>query len=221
VGYRLPIASAASIAQGGAALAVAFKTRDAKIKGLALPSALSAFMGITEPAIFGVNLRFFKPFIAGCIGGGLGALVCALTSLAASGTGVTGIFGILLCLAQPVQYAIMFTVAAVFPFAFSFVLYKDESKAAEQAQELLIEGMPARFEMRFADESRASAGCGRTVRWEPVDEVHNVRIVGDVSSVEVFVNDGTLVFSTRIYPESYGVLVDAPGANVNYHALNI
>ena len=133
VTYWLPIASAANIAQGGAALAVAFKTRDAKIKGLALPSALSAFMGITEPAIFGVNLRFFKPFIAGCIGGGCGALVCALTSLAASGTGVTGIFGILLCLAQPVQYAIMFAVAALVSFAVSFVLYKDEPKASEQA----------------------------------------------------------------------------------------
>lgn len=133
VTYWLPIASAANIAQGGAALAVAFKTRDAKIKGLALPSALSAFMGITEPAIFGVNLRFFKPFIAGCIGGGCGALVCALTSLAASGTGVTGIFGILLCLAQPVQYAIMFAVAALVSFAVSFVLYKDESKTSEQA----------------------------------------------------------------------------------------
>ena len=133
VTYWLPIASAANIAQGGAALAVAFKTRDAKIKGLALPSALSAFMGITEPAIFGVNLRFFKPFIAGCIGGGCGALVCALTSLAASGTGVTGIFGILLRLSQPVQYAIMFAVAALVSFGVSFVLYKDEPKASEQA----------------------------------------------------------------------------------------
>lgn len=81
--------------------------------------------------------------------------------------------------------------------------------------------LPARFEMRFADESRASAGCGRTVRWEPIDEVRNVRIVGDVSSVEVFVNDGALVFSTRIYPEAYGVSVDAAGASVNYHALSI
>ena len=81
--------------------------------------------------------------------------------------------------------------------------------------------LPARFEMRFTDEGRASAGCGRTVRWEPVDEVRNVRIVGDVSSVEVFVNDGALVFSTRIYPEAYGVTVDAPGASVNCHTLNI
>ncbi|AEB06469.1 PTS system, glucose-like IIB subunint [Coriobacterium glomerans PW2] len=135
VTHWLPIASAANIAQGGAALAVALKTRSAKIRGLALPSALSAFMGITEPAIFGVNLRFVKPFIAGCIGGGAGALVCALTSLAASGTGVTGIFGILLCLAQPVQYAIMFLVALAVSFAISFALYRDEttSKSSENA----------------------------------------------------------------------------------------
>ena len=81
--------------------------------------------------------------------------------------------------------------------------------------------LPTRFEMRFTDEGRTSAGCGRTVRWEPVDEVRNVRIVGDASSVEVFVNDGALVFSTRIYPEAYGVTVDAPGASVTYHTLNI
>lgn len=81
--------------------------------------------------------------------------------------------------------------------------------------------LPSRFEMRFVDEGRASAGCGRTVRWEPVDEVRNVCIVGDVSSVEVFVNDGALVFSTRIYPDTYGVTVDAPGASVTYHTLNI
>ena len=81
--------------------------------------------------------------------------------------------------------------------------------------------LPPRFEMRFTDEGRASAGCCRTVRWESVDEVRNVRIVGDASSVEVFVNDGALVFSTRISPEAYGVTVDAPGASVTYHALTI
>ena len=49
----------------------------------------------------------------------------------------------------------------------------------------------------------------------------NVRIVGDASSVEVFVNDAALVFSTRIYPEAYGVTVDASGVSVTYHTLNI
>lgn len=125
VTFWLPIASAANIAQGGACLAVALKTRNAKIKGLAAPSALSAFMGITEPAIFGVNLRFVKPFVAGCAGAAVGAFICSITHLAATGTGVTGIFGILLCLNQPLQYLIMFAASALVSFGISFVLYRD------------------------------------------------------------------------------------------------
>lgn len=128
VTYWLPLASAANVAQGAAALAVAVKSKDQKIKSLALPSSLSAFMGITEPAIFGVNLRFFKPFIAGCIGGGCGALYASLIHLGAKGTGVTGIFGILLCLNQPLQYVIEMAISVGVAFAVSFVLYKDEKK---------------------------------------------------------------------------------------------
>ena len=118
VTYWLPLASAANIAQGGAALAVALKTKDQKIKSMAVPSALSACMGITEPAIFGVNLRFGKPFVMGCIGGAVGALFASVTGLGATGTGVTGIFGILLCLNNPVSYILMFVIA----FGVAFVL---------------------------------------------------------------------------------------------------
>ena len=118
VTYWLPLASAANIAQGGAALAVALKTKDQKIKSMAVPSALSACMGITEPAIFGVNLRFGKPFVMGCIGGAFGALFASVTGLGATGTGVTGIFGILLCLNNPVSYILMFVIA----FGVAFVL---------------------------------------------------------------------------------------------------
>lgn len=134
VTYWLPLASAANIGQAGAALAVAIKTRDVKIRSLALPSSLSAFMGITEPAIFGVNLRFFKPFVAGCIGGGLGAMFASIVGLAASGTGVTGIFGILLCLSQPVQYIIMFAIAGLVSFGISFMLYRDPEDAPAASQ---------------------------------------------------------------------------------------
>lgn len=135
VTYWLPLASAANIGQAGAALAVALKTKDVKVRSVALPASLSAFMGITEPAIFGVNLRFFKPFVAGCIGGGLGAMFASIVGLAASGTGVTGIFGILLCLSQPVQYIVMFAISAVVSFAVSFILYKDpEAETAQPAQ---------------------------------------------------------------------------------------
>ncbi len=133
VTYWLPLASAANVAQGAAALAVGIKSKDQKIKSLALPSSLSAFMGITEPAIFGVNLRFFKPFIAGCIGGGCGALYASLVHLGAKGTGVTGIFGILLCLNQPLQYLIEMVIAVGVAFVISFLIYKDaEPKAATE-----------------------------------------------------------------------------------------
>ena len=129
VTYWLPLASAANIAQGAAALAAALKSKDKKVKSLALPSSLSAFMGITEPAIFGVNLRFFKPFIAGCIGGGCGALYASIVHLGAKGTGVTGIFGILLCLDEPVQYIIEMIIAVGVAFVISFLLYKDQKPA--------------------------------------------------------------------------------------------
>ena len=156
VTYWLPLASAANIAQGAAALAVALKSKDKKIKSLALPSSLSAFMGITEPAIFGVNLRFFKPFIAGCIGGGCGALYASIVHLGAKGTGVTGIFGILLCLDSPVQYIIEMLIAVGVAFAISFVLYKDQApQAAAEGTDGAQAAIPAAGEGDAAEETEA------------------------------------------------------------------
>jgi PTS system sucrose-specific IIC component len=136
VTYWLPLASAANIAQGGATLAVALKTKDQKIKSMAVPSALSACMGITEPAIFGVNLRFGKPFVMGCVGGAVGALFASVTGLGATGTGVTGIFGILLCLNNPVSYILMFVIAFGAAFVLTWLFgYKDmagENKTVEK-----------------------------------------------------------------------------------------
>lgn len=131
--YWLPLASAANVAQGGAALAVALRTRNKKLKSMALPASLSAFMGITEPAIFGVNLRFFRPFIAGSIGGACGALYASIVGLGATGTGVTGIFGILLHLHHPIQYIITIAIATGVAFVISwfFGLPKEEQQPEE------------------------------------------------------------------------------------------
>ena len=136
VTYWLPIASAANIAQGGACLAVALKTKSEKTKALAIPSGISCLLGITEPAIFGVNLPKLKPFLCGMAGAAVGAFICSMTQLAATGTGVTGIFGILLCINQPVQYIIMFVASFGVAFAGTWVLYSDEpdkQKAAKAA----------------------------------------------------------------------------------------
>ena len=126
----LPLASAANVAQGGAALAVALKTRDARIRSMALPSALSACMGITEPAIFGVNLRYFKPFLGGLVGGACGAWYASIAGLGATGTGVTGIFGILLHLHMPLQYLLMMGISFGVSFAVTWVLWSPEEVTA-------------------------------------------------------------------------------------------
>ncbi|WP_181347610.1 sucrose-specific PTS transporter subunit IIBC [Thalassobacillus sp. CUG 92003] len=93
-----PIITASIAAQGGAALAVGLKTKSKQLKALSLPSALSAFLGITEPAIFGVNLRYMKPFVMGLIGGGIGGFFASLVGLKATGMAITVIPGSLLYL---------------------------------------------------------------------------------------------------------------------------
>ena len=208
VTYWLPLASAANVAQGAAALAVGIKSKDQKIKSLALPSSLSAFMGITEPAIFGVNLRFFKPFIAGCIGGGCGALYASLVHLGAKGTGVTGIFGILLCLNQPLQYVIEMAIAVGVAFVVSFIIYKDkkveapaentteetaaietEETAAEDAAEVNEEVLTSTVNgtvvalSEVKDDTFASEMLGTTVAVEPADGVIKAPCDGEISSI--------------------------------------
>lgn len=132
--YWLPIASAANVAQGGACLAVAVKSRKAKVKSVAFPSALSCMLGITEPAIFGVNIRYMKPFVFGSIGGAVGACIASIMRLGASATGVTGLFAILLHLHAPVKYIIVIGAAAATAFVLTwFFGYKEkvEEPAAE------------------------------------------------------------------------------------------
>ena len=134
--FWLPLASAANLAQGGAALAVALKTKDKKVKAMAVPSALSACMGITEPAIFGVNLRFGKPFVMACIGGACGALFASITGLGATGTGVTGIFGVLLCLNQPLVYLGMMAISLGVSFVLTWMFgYHNEAKEGKSLPE--------------------------------------------------------------------------------------
>ena len=130
VNIWMPIASAANFAQGAACLAVGLKARNYKTKSISIPSALSAALGITEPAIFGVNLRFFRPFICGAAGGACGALYASIVGLGATGTGVTGIFGLLLCLNDPLNYIIMFLISAGVAFALTWMFgYKDKDLA--------------------------------------------------------------------------------------------
>ena len=121
----MPIATAANVAQGAAALAVAFKTKQQKLKSMALPASLSAFLGITEPAIFGVNLRFMKPLVAGMIGGACGAAVASVMNVYATANGVTGVFGFLITTESFLGYLLTFVIASAVAFGVSWFVWKD------------------------------------------------------------------------------------------------
>lgn len=114
-----PVGSCGIVAQAGAAMAVAVKSKSAKMKSLAFPSSVSALLGITEPAIFGVNLRMVNPFVWGCVGGGIGGWLAALLNLRGTGMSVTGIPGMLLYLNDQLPLYIFVNAAA---FAVAFVL---------------------------------------------------------------------------------------------------
>ncbi len=226
VTYWLPLASAANVAQGAAALAVAVKSRDRKVKALALPSSLSAFMGITEPAIFGVNLRFFKPFIAGCIGGGCGALYASIVHLGAKGTGVTGIFGILLCLEQPVQYLIEMAIAVSVAFVVSFILYKD--KKEEPANPPTAEPVTEKETAAVVEESGLEESLGSPVSGTmiPVEKISDATFAQEILGTTIAVEpvegilrapcDGTIL---SIYDTGHAVcMTTASGAELLIHA---
>ncbi|MBE6047232.1 MAG: PTS sugar transporter subunit IIA [Clostridium sp.] len=119
--------SGAIVAQGAATIAVALKTKDKKKRSLYLSSAVPAFLGITEPAIFGVNFRFIKPFVYGCVGGAVAGLFSGIIKLAGSGMGVTAIPGILLYLnTNIVGYFIACAIGFAVSFALTYFLFTPE-----------------------------------------------------------------------------------------------
>lgn len=127
----MPIASAANFAQGAACLAVGLKARNYKTKSISIPSALSAALGITEPAIFGVNLRFMKPLVCGMAGGAVGALLGSIFHIGATSYGVTGIPGFLTTLDYSAQYAIMLAVSFAVAFALTWFTWKEDPEDAK------------------------------------------------------------------------------------------
>jgi PTS system sucrose-specific IIC component len=114
------------VAQGSAALAVAFKTKDKKKRSLYISSAIPAFLGITEPAIFGVNLRFIKPFVFGCTGGAAGGMVAAMLKLAGTGMGITALPGMLLYVNSLPSYILINGIAIAVAFCLTYFFFKPE-----------------------------------------------------------------------------------------------
>ena len=117
--FIFPIAAMSNIAQGAACLGVAFTMKDAKVRGLAIPSGVSALLGITEPAMFGVNLRYRHAFISAMIGSGLASAFIAAFNVKAIALGAAGFLGV--ASIKPDSLA-MYSIGMVISFAIAFFL---------------------------------------------------------------------------------------------------
>ena len=218
----MPIASAANFAQFGACLAVALKVHNQKTKSVALPSSLSASLGITEPAIFGINFRFMKPFLCGMVGGAVGALFGALFGLGAPVYGVTGIPAIPAVNNVPL-YLVELLIASGIAFALTWIIWKEdkpeEKKAAAPAEEPTAEPMPSVV--------RCTAGellqpCkGKVIAREEIpDETFATGILGDgigvvpEDDVVLAPFDGTV---TSVFDTKHAITLEKNGMEVLIH----
>lgn len=129
--FIFPIAAMSNIAQGGAALAVGFATKDIKTKGIAIPSGVTALLGITEPAMFGVNLKLRYPFIAAIIASAISSAFITLFNVKASALGAAGLPGIISIRNGDVTpYIIGMLISFVVAFTLTLILAKRANKKA-------------------------------------------------------------------------------------------
>ncbi|MDO4666757.1 MAG: sucrose-specific PTS transporter subunit IIBC [Streptococcus sp.] len=165
------IITAAMTAQAGATLAVGVKTKSKKVKALAFPATISALLGITEPAIFGINLRYVKPFVLALGAGAVGGWLASILNLAGTGFGITIIPGTLLYLnGQLLQYLFMVVFVMGLSFALTYAFgYKDEEPVAETTSE--IEKTPvAENSVTLSDETLVSPIVGEAVAITSVND---------------------------------------------------
>ena len=123
--FIFPIAAMSNIAQGAACLGVALALKDAKVRGLAVPSGISALLGITEPAMFGVNLRYRQAFIAAMIGSGLASAFIAFFNVKAIALGAAGFLGVPSIKPDSLtMYSVGMTISFIVAFSLSYIMVK-------------------------------------------------------------------------------------------------
>ncbi len=193
-----PMIALSNIAQGSAVLGmIALQRKNERAQELNIPSSISCYLGVTEPAMFGVNLKYVFPFICGMIGSCIAAILSTATSVTASAIGVGGLPGILSI--QPafiVKFAICMLIAIVVPFVLTFLVGKrkgidkeaekeaiEEKQKAEEAEAIQAEKEKAAAE--HAPVSFKAFLTGKTVPIEEVpDQTFAEKVLGDGIAIE-------------------------------------
>lgn len=187
-----PMIALSNIAQGSAVMGMAaLQKKNAQAQEVNIPAGISCYLGVTEPAIFGVNLKHGFPFVSGMIGSGIAAVICVATSTTANAIGVGGLPGILSI--QPgsmASFAICMAVAIAVPFVLTVMIGKKKLSPED------ISGMEK--EEEAAEGEKAAEAKAADMPGEL-----NAFLTGDVIPLEE-VKDG--VFSAKVMGDGFAIL---------------
>ncbi|MEK4526319.1 MULTISPECIES: PTS system trehalose-specific EIIBC component [Paenibacillus] len=181
--FLWPMLALSNIAQGSAALAMMLVLREKKMRGLAATSSVSAFLGVTEPAIFGVNIRYRYPFIFGMIGSAIGGVLLTMNNVQATSIGVGGVPGFLSIF--PDKWGVFFigmAIVLVVPFVLTVLfgrakLRKEDRSASNETVN----------EPKAATSQSASGVTSSTAKKDPNQRTRSAAQVGDeaVNTLEI------------------------------------
>ncbi|TDL68576.1 PTS system trehalose-specific EIIBC component [Paenibacillus amylolyticus] len=181
--FLWPMLALSNIAQGSAALAMMLVLREKKMRGLAATSSVSAFLGVTEPAIFGVNIRYRYPFIFGMVGSAIGGVLLTMNNVQATSIGVGGVPGFLSIF--PNKWGVFFigmAIVLVVPFVLTVLfgrakLRKEDRSASNETV----------YEPKAATSQSASGVTSSTAKTDPNQRTRSAAQVGDeaVNTLEI------------------------------------
>ena len=205
--FIFPVASMANVAQGAAALAVFFKTRDAKLKGLAGAGGASAVFGITEPAIFGVNLRLRWPFFCAMAAAAIGSAGVALLNVRGQALGAAGFVGFVSIMPKSIPaYLALEVLVFVISFGLTFGYAMTRGKADMEGR------APAKKEAVVAAAVAAPAGGAA-----PAAAPAPVPSFSDEAKADLSVSSplaGTVVPLEQVKDESFAKGMLGPGIGI-------
>lgn len=195
-----PMIALSNIAQGSAVLAMIFlQKRDAKAKEVSIPACISCYLGVTEPAIFGVNLKYIYPFICAMIGSACAAVLSVGSGVRAAAIGVGGLPGILSILPQYIPtFAICMAIAIAVPFVLTIIVGKRKLRTGNISEQNIksVASTPAgaftAAAENYKDGELRAFLSGKVISIEEVpDKVFSEKVLGDGIAIEP--DDNTLI----------------------------
>ncbi|MGX8792508.1 sucrose-specific PTS transporter subunit IIBC [Oceanobacillus sp. M60] len=213
--FIFPVASMANVAQGAACLAIFFVTKNKKQKGLASSASVSAMLGITEPAIFGVNLKLKFPFICGMIGAGIASAFIGFFHVLAVAMGPASVIGFISIAPNSIpMFLIGIVISMVVAFTLTFIYGKRKLAAPENDKSPEEPANETNTEATSVQAGEVTISSPLTGKLIPLQEVND----------QVFSSE-MMGKGIAIYPEKQLIVAPADGAiTVTYdsgHAFGI